>query len=437
MTPARESSALWLDCGIGVAGDMLTGALVAVGADAARVSEAVLACARAAGAEGALGISFRPVVRAGIAATQVVVTALESSQPRRGLADITRILAAADLEPNVADDAGAVFALIAQAEAAVHGCDVEEVHFHEVGALDAIADVVAAVAAWHSLGGPLTQVSPVALGSGTVRMAHGALPVPAPAVARILRGAPTIAGPLPFEACTPTGAALAVHFARGRWGPCPPMTVEAQGYGAGSADPQGTPNVTRAILGRATAGGFSDPAPSGSRSAMPAAELLQELQANIDDLDPRAWPATIEALLAAGALDAWLTPTVMKRGRPAIALSVLCRPAEALALTTLIFELTPTLGVRRRYTERTALEREWLTVAVAGQPIQVKLGVLAGRVVTQQPEWRDVERAAEATGLAPRIVLQRATAAAATELGARAEADPRAGSDEGGAARRM
>ena len=192
MTPARESSALWLDCGIGVAGDMLTGALVAVGADAARVSEAVLACARAAGAEGALGISFRPVVRAGIAATQTVVTALESSQPRRGLADITRILAAADLEPNVADDAGAVFALIAQAEAAVHGCDVEEVHFHEVGALDSIADVVGTCAALEALGVESVSASAVALGAGRIRVAHGDLPVPVPAVAELAVGWRTV-----------------------------------------------------------------------------------------------------------------------------------------------------------------------------------------------------------------------------------------------------
>jgi uncharacterized protein (DUF111 family) len=151
---------------------------------------------------------------------------------------------------------------------------------------------------------------------------------------------------------------------------------------------------------------------AGAAAGLPAAEALQELQANVDDLDPRAWPSTIEALLAAGALDAWLTPIVMKHGRPAATLSVLCHSADAAPLTSAIFDLTPTLGVRRRPTERVALHRQWTTATVLGAPVRVKLGIRDGRVVTRQPEWRDVERVAREAGCAPRIVLQLAIAAA-------------------------
>lgn len=404
MSAADTRPVLWLDCGIGVAGDMLTGALVAAGADAEQVRAAVAAVARAAGAEQHLQIDFEPVIRAGLTATRSVVTADARDQPHRRLADIHHILATARLDRAVADDARAVFGLLADAEAIVHGCDVAQVHFHEVGALDAIGDIVAALTAWRSLGAPATWVSPVALGAGTVRMDHGLLPVPAPAVAQILRGAPTLPGPLAFEACTPTGAALAAYLAGGRWGPCPAMTVAAQGYGAGLADPPHAPNVTRAIVGHQSE--------AGAAAGLPAAEALQELHANIDDLDPRAWPSTIGALLAAGALDAWLTPIVMKHGRPAVTLSVLCHSADAAPLTSAIFELTPTLGVRRRPTERVALQRRWVTVTVLGAPVRVKFGILDGHVVTRQPEWRDIERVAREAGCAPRIVLQLAIAAA-------------------------
>lgn len=400
--PARIA---WIDARVGVAGDMLAAACVAAGADATLISAAV-----SAATGGDVDIRFEEVVRGGLVATRARVTVRDAdAQPHRRLADIIGLLCDAPLDAQVRSASIEVFTAIAEVEAACHGLPVAEVHFHEVGAWDSIADVVAVMAAWASLGWPETIASEIGVGSGLVTGAHGGLSVPAPAVTGLLAqaGLPSWSGPLPFEAATPTGVALVARLSSGRHGGMPPMTVRHTGLGAGSANPEWVANVTRVVLGQAVGAPEAD------------VDHLVELQANIDDLDPRLAPGVVDALLRGGALDAWWTPIVMKRGRPAQQLRVLCRPEDAADLRTAVFRLTPTLGVRWHALARHALDRRYGTVAVGGHTIAVKIGVCEGDVVTCQPEWRDVQRAADALGLEPRQVLSQASAVAWTEYGRR------------------
>jgi uncharacterized protein (TIGR00299 family) protein len=290
----------------------------------------------------------------------------------------------------------AVFERLAVAEAAVHGTSPVEVHFHEVGALDAIADVVGVCAGFEHLGASSVTVSPVAVGSGTVETAHGTLPVPPPAVAELLRGVPTFAGPVPLELCTPTGAALLATLATA-WGPQPAMTVETIGVGAGGRDPQGHANVLRLFTGT--------PA-----SATGGGPLL--LECNVDDLDPRVWPAVIAALLEAGAADAWLTPILMKKGRPAHTLSVLVDAGRADGVRAAIFAQTTTIGLREQPVTKHALDREMVAVEVDGRQVAVKLARHRGVVVNAQPEYDDVARAAADLGRPVADVLAQASALA-------------------------
>ncbi len=290
------------------------------------------------------------------------------------------------------------------AEATVHGSDPLDVTFHEVGALDAIADVVGASAGFTWLGGDVV-VSPVAVGSGTIAGAHGTMPVPPPAVAELLRGAPSYAGPAgapEMELCTPTGAAILATVAT-RWGPQPSMTTELVGVGAGSRDPEGHANVLRLFAG----------AQLGSASEDTA--LL--IETNVDDLDPRVWPTVIAALLDAGASDAWLTPILMKKGRPAHTLSVLVPPDRAEAVRATVFRETSAIGVREQRLDKHALDRELSSVDVDGHTIAVKLARHEGAVVNAMPEYDDVARAADAVGRPVADVLADAVAASRKLLG--------------------
>ncbi|MGA8993071.1 MAG: nickel pincer cofactor biosynthesis protein LarC, partial [Nocardioidaceae bacterium] len=327
---------------------------------------------------------------------------------QRTWADVAALLDAADLDEAVRHRARAAFERLAAAEGTVHGVPAADVHFHEVGALDAIADVVGVCAGLVHLGLERLVVSPVAVGSGRVTGAHGDLPVPPPAVVELLRGAPSHAGPgdaSAGELCTPTGAALLTSLASA-YGPQPAMTVATVGVGAGGREPDTHANVLRLFVGEPVAG------PAGAGSAAPGpgpASLLVET--NIDDLDPRLWPNVIAALLTAGASDAWLTPIVMKKGRPAHTLAVLVRGEHAPAVRAELFRQTSTIGLRESPVTKHTLERRTRTVEVDGHPVQVKLGVLAGRVVNAQPEYDDVVRAAERTGRPVKEVLADAVAA--------------------------
>jgi pyridinium-3,5-bisthiocarboxylic acid mononucleotide nickel chelatase len=387
----------WLDCASGCSGDMLLGALLDVGVPAEVVTDAV-----AAVAPEPVEVSVDRVRRGGFAATRARVVVAES-RTRRTWADVRALLERAALAPAVRERAEAAFARLASAEGAVHGLPAEEVHFHEVGALDAIADVVGACAGLEHLGLAALHASPVALGGGSVRTEHGRLGVPVPAVAHLLRGAPTYGGPVDVELCTPTGAALLAEWVTG-WGAQPPMTTTAVGVGAGDRDPEGQPNVLRLLTGTDAAPGD----PSGPARA--DAPLL--IECNVDDLDPRLWPGVLAALLDAGASDAWLTPILMKKGRPAHTLSVLVGAAHAEAVRGVVFAHTTTLGVRETPVGKRVLLRRDEVVQVDGHPVRVKLGVSNGVVVNAQPEYDDVVAAAAATGQPPKSVLARAVAQA-------------------------
>jgi uncharacterized protein (TIGR00299 family) protein len=385
----------WLDCAAGASGDMLLGALV----DAGVPIDLLQATVDGLGAE-PVSLRAEPVTRHGLGATRLHVETGEADPAMRTWRDVRALLDAADLPAAVRDAAQDVFARLARAEAGVHRVDPDEVHFHEVGALDALADVVGDCAGLHHLGLTSLTASRVTLGSGTAHGRHGVIPVPAPAVLALLStaGAPVHSGPVAAEMCTPTGAALlAAHV--DQWGPMPEMTVRATGHGAGGRDPAELPNLVRLVLG--------EPAPAGR--AIDEALLIE---ANIDDLDPRLWPPAIAALLAAGASDAWLTPIVMKKGRPAHTLHVLTPVDDAATVRTAIFTHTSTIGVRESTVAKHALERRHCTVNVGGQEIRIKVAELAGAVTNAAVEYEDAAAAARELGIPVKVVLARAAAAA-------------------------
>jgi pyridinium-3,5-bisthiocarboxylic acid mononucleotide nickel chelatase len=275
--------------------------------------------------------------------------------------------------------------------------DVSEVHLHEVGALDSIADIVGSVAALHALAIDRLVCGPISLGGGSVAAAHGRLPIPGPAVLELLGGSAAAArgGPIEVELATPTGVALAVTLAD-EFGPMPQVARVRVGVGAGSRDPDGHVNVLRLVLGPEVDSG-------------PAALVIE---ANVDDLDPRVWPGVLDALLVAGAADAWLTQILMKKGRPAHTLHVLAPIALVDELEAVMFATTTTIGVRRTQVERTILDRRVDSVDVAGQPIRVKLALRDGLIANVMPEYDDVVAAAAALNLPEREILELAMAAA-------------------------
>ena len=397
---AHRGSCVWIDASAGASGDMLLGALLDAGAPV----EAVAAAIGALGVE-PIRIIPRQVRRHGLRATMADVQIHETAIPRT-VADVLSLVAGAAIMPAVAAFARDVLSLLGTTEAAVHGEDLEQVHLHEIGALDSIADVVGCAAALHALGllEPRARVvvSTVALGSGSVESAHGALPVPVPAVLAILagRGAPVAAGG-DGELCTPTGAALLALLAD-EWGPVPPMRIESVGIGAGSADPTERANVLRVVLG-------TDLAPV----QVPwRRDDLIEIEATVDDLDPRLWPAVLDALVQAGAVDAWLTPVVMRKGRPGNVVTALVAEKAIDAATRALFTHSTTLGVRLRSVARRALPRDEVVVQVEGFDVRVKRGLLDGEPVTVQTEYADAAAAAERLGVPVRTVLDRAAALA-------------------------
>jgi uncharacterized protein (TIGR00299 family) protein len=396
----------WLDLSAGASGDMLLGALVDAG-----VPLEVPAAAVAALPVERITLTTEAVTRHGLGATRVHVRA-PASDVHRTWADVRGILATAALPTAVRSGALAVFERLATAEGRVHRVPADEVHFHEVGALDALADVVGVVAGFAHLGLERLSASPVALGSGSARGAHGVVPIPGPAVLELLAGVPVLAGPVPAETCTPTGAALlAAHVQQ--WTTLPPMRVQRVGSGAGGRDPVEVPNVVRLVLG----------APAAET---PGAGLL--LETNVDDLDPRLWPGVLGELLAAGASDAWLTPILMKKGRPAHTLSVLCPPAAHGAVQAVVFAATSSIGLRVQPVEKVALERTQGTVEVLGGRVGVKLASSGGRVVNVSVEFEDVAALAGSLQLPVKEVLRAATAAAHREHpGLSARLPPREG----------
>jgi pyridinium-3,5-bisthiocarboxylic acid mononucleotide nickel chelatase len=386
----------WLDCSCGVSGDMLLGALDDAGALSdlpslvASLDDLQVSC------------SSGSISRHDIVATSVRVTA-PGGQPPRGLEDVLAIVDRAALPLPARDRATAVFRRLAEVEGAIHGTPPETVHFHEVGAVDSILDVLGVCLGLHTLGLDELIVSSIALGGGTVTSDHGELPVPTPAALGLLRGSILIGhgGPVDVELATPTGIALLAEWSTAS-GTMPAMTVDATGVGAGSRELPDRANVVRLVVGTAAVDRHD-----GS---------WQTIEANVDDLDPRLWPGVLDRLLAAGAADAWLTPILMKKGRPAHTVSALVGPEVAEAVRHVLVTETSTIGVRASAVTKHALERSWVTVDIGGQKVRVKLAHDGMRRTNLAPEFDDVVAAADALGAAVKDVLIRATSAALRAL---------------------
>lgn len=386
--PALVRRVAWFHCFAGIAGDMALGSLLDAGADLPEV-ERMLARLPFEGWR----LDCERVLRAGIACTRVVVSADDDTDGRgRSYADVVGLVRAAALPERVTTRALAAFEALATAEGRLHGRTAREAHLHEVGAHDAVVDVVGTAAALEVLGIDEVTCSPVAVGTGVIGASHGTLPNPPPAVLRLLEDIPVYGRPLDVELTTPTGAALLRSLAA-RAGPLPAMTVTSSGYGAGEADIDGLPNCTQVVVGDAVA---PEAAPGpGQRVVL--------LEANLDDATGEQLGLAVAALLDAGAFDAWVTPAVMKKGRPGHVVHALCDRPRAEALGAVVRETTGSFGVRAMDAERWADARRIDEVAVTGETVRMKV---SRRRAKAEPD--DVARAAARTGLSVREVASRA-----------------------------
>ncbi|MDO5401695.1 MAG: nickel pincer cofactor biosynthesis protein LarC [Eubacteriales bacterium] len=371
---------LYLDCAMGAAGDMLMAALLELTED----REAALSELNGLGLPG-VEITAEPSRKCGILGTHVRVRIQgheegDGHHHHSGLGDIRRIISRLTIPDKVRADALAVYEAIAQAEGQVHGCTMEHIHFHEVGAMDAVADVVGVCWLLDRLGVEEVHASAVHVGSGQVACAHGILPVPAPATAYLLREVPIYSGTVRGELCTPTGAALLKHFVT-KFGPMDPMRLEKIGYGMGKKDFEAA-NCLRAMLGQSQETG----------------DEIEELSCNLDDMPPEDLAFAMERLLEGGALDAFTTPIGMKKSRPGVMLTCLCRPEDREAMTALLFRHTTTLGIRRKRCRREVLDRSLETRDTPWGPVQVKTARGWG-VSRSKAEYEDLARISRETGL--------------------------------------
>ncbi|MEA2451867.1 MAG: pyridinium-3,5-bisthiocarboxylic acid mononucleotide nickel chelatase [Actinomycetota bacterium] len=377
---------IFFDCYSGASGDMILGALLDAGASAEAVTEAIAALD--------LGATVAPatVMKGAIKATHATVTT-GATGASRNYRDIVALIEGSGLDARVKARSLAAFGLLAEAEAKIHGVPIDEVHFHEVGSDDAIVDIVGACAALEELRVDRVVVSAIATGRGSADSAHGAIPVPAPAVLEILRGA-TLYERGTHELITPTGAALLASWADA-FDRMPPLKVDSVGYGAGTTDLE-WPNVLRVIVGQ-------------QESPETSASLQTELiETNLDDMSPELFPYVIERLLAEGALDAWITPVHMKKGRQGAVLSALGEAADTQHLIDIMFRETTTLGIRLVPVTRAVLDRKSVQVEVSGHQVNVKIGYREGQPTTASPEYEDAVSVARATGMALKDVYRAA-----------------------------
>lgn len=379
---------LYLDCPMGISGDMFLAALIDLGVDPKMILRELkkLPVDR-------IDVEIKKVSRHSISATAFKVRLAEAHH-HRTFRDIKKIIDGSGLAPRVKSLSRAIFKLIAEAEGRIHGIRADEVHFHEVGAMDSIIDIVGAALAIESLKVKNVVSSPIALGTGWARTMHGTIPVPAPATLEILKGVPTAASSAPFELTTPTGAAIVKALASS-FGPMPPMTIEAAGYGAGKKDFKESANLLRAVIGTTGAGAEG-------------AERLILLETNIDDMSPQIAAYLLEKLLSAGALDAFLTPVHMKKGRPGVLLTVLTDNERKEGLLETIFAESTTLGIRETEVKRHCLERKTVKVATPYGRLRIKLALKGGRVVNIQPEYEDCKAAALKKGTPLKSVMEAA-----------------------------
>lgn len=388
--------ALYFDCFSGASGDMICGALIDAGADFDSIKTALLSL----GVEG-FDPAIEKVKKKGTMATQFRVNVDEShGHPHRHLRHIVEIIERGTLPESVKQAAIDTFRRIADAEAEVHGSTPEKIHFHEVGAVDSIVDIVAAHLAMHQLKPDRIFASPLHVGSGTVKCAHGIMPVPAPATALLIKGLPSYGGSVDGELLTPTGAALIAQWAE-EFRAMPAMVIEKTGFGSGEKDLPDRPNVLRVLMGEL------------AESAAPkATETITVMEANVDDLNPQMVPAVIEDALAAGARDAFVAPLTGKKGRPGLLITILCDPARTDALARVLFRGTTTLGVRMRTEQRICMQREWKKVSTAHGLVRVKIGSLDGERMNVAPEYEDCAALARENGASVLEVYQAAQAAA-------------------------
>jgi hypothetical protein len=386
----------WFDCFSGISGDMTLGALVSAGWPAAELRE----LPGRLGLEG-VGVEVRDVRRGPFAALQVEVAVEGTRQPHRHLRHVEEVLERADLPDGVRRRARDVFHRLAAAEAEVHGTTPERVHFHEVGAADALVDVTGALLGLERLGVGRVFSTPPRLGRGSVRSEHGPIPVPAPATALLLRGAPVEIGDVEAELTTPTGAALLATLVED-WTAPPAFRLERVGTGAGSRELEGRPNVLRVLVGEA-----SDPGAAGG----PLRRRVAVLETALDDENPQHLGALVPRLLAAGALDAMVVPSVMKKGRPGMWLVVVAEPERADALARLVLAESTSLGVRLRLDERLELPRRAAAVETPFGSVRLKVAALPDGGERAVPEFESVREAAERAGRPLREVAEAALAA--------------------------
>jgi uncharacterized protein (TIGR00299 family) protein len=319
----------------------------------------------------------------------------------RGLTEIRSIISGASISGGAKSTAIAIFETLGRAEAKIHNTSIESVHFHEVGAVDAMVDIVGAAVGAEALGVNQIICSPLNVGGGMVKCAHGTFPVPAPATVELLKDAPVYSSGLQAELVTPTGAAIVKTLAS-RFAPFPEMKIEKSGYGAGSRDFPGHPNVVRLTIGEAA---------SNALAAKTASETITVLEANLDDLNPQVFGYVMDLLFEDGALDAFAMPVQMKKNRPGTLLTVLCKPEDASRLTQLVFSETTTLGVRRRDETRQTLARRWENVRTPWGEVRIKIASMNGTVTNYAPEYEDCRRIAAEHHVPLKQVMQEAARA--------------------------
>ena len=418
----------YLECFSGISGDMFLGALIDAGVPPRVLEETVAALDLGARLE------FSKVVRSGISATKVDVRIagnngaekeqiadrehhhehehqhgehehhhFASTQPAhthgRGLTEIRNIIAKAGISDTAKATAIAIFQALGEAEAKIHNSPIEKIHFHEVGAVDALVDIVCAAVGAEHLGVDEFLCSPLNVGGGTVKCAHGTFPLPAPATVELLKNAIVYSSGVQAELVTPTGAAIVKTLAR-RFTTFPEMSIEKSGYGAGSRDFPGHPNVARLVIGESRASALA---------SKTASDTVVVLEANLDDLNPQVFGYVMDRLLEEDALDAFGMPVQMKKNRPGTLLTVLCKPEDASKLTELIFAETTTLGVRRREEVRQTLARRWESVRTPWGEVRIKIASMNGTITNYAPEYEDCKRIASEHHVPLKTVMQEAS----------------------------
>lgn len=379
----------YFDCFAGISGDMTLAALIGAGADPDRLRDGLAALG-----VGGYRIEVGRRIAGYIEATDVRVILDEPHQDHhRHLGEILETIRGASLSDPVKQTAERIFRRLAAAEGRVHGRPPEEVHFHEVGAVDAIVDIVGTAICLEMLGSPKVISSPMPTFHGYVKGSHGTFPLPAPATAEILRGVPWRKLDIEGELVTPTGAAIIAEIASG-FGPLPAMTVESIGYGAGKGD-FGIPNALRVMIGEESV-------------ASPGSGCVAVIETNIDDLNPEFYETAMERLFAAGALDVYMSPIQMKKNRPGTLLSVICDSESAESIADVVLAETSTFGVRISRWERICLDRRWEEVVTEFGAVRIKIGQRNGREIQASPEYEDCKRAATEHGVAVRRVYESA-----------------------------